>query len=99
MPRVEVVAATYYDDRGIGGSEGVIIYYSNPATGERGNVEAPVDNWHSLAREASGADCYVKYGPNVVNVPPDEDSNEIFGDHDIAVHIKLPQPEELELLP
>ncbi len=97
MPRVRVVAATYYDDRGVGGTEGVSIYHSRSGRTPRASVEAPVDDWHALARLASDGSCFVKYGPSIVDYPADEDPDEIFGDHHIAVHVRLANPLYMEL--
>ena len=89
LPRVSVVAATYYDDRDIGGSEGVILYHRCTGRTPRASVEAPVDYRYAPARLASDASCFVKYGSSIVDYPADEDPDEIFGDHDIAVHVRL----------
>ena len=97
MPRVEVVCATCFDDRGVGGSEGVSIYYRHPSQGQRARVDAPVDSWHVLARRASGGECYAKFGPSIVNAPPGEHPSEAFEDHTIAVHVRLAEPLEMDL--
>lgn len=97
MPTVAVVAATYFDDRGIGGLEGVSIYYRHPSQGQRAMVEVPVDNWHVLARRASNGECYAKFGPSIVNAPQDEHPSEVFGDHVVAVHVRLAEPLDLDI--
>ena len=45
---VHVVAATYYDFRKIGGSEGVTLYCRHPNSGEFRYGYAPAENWRSL---------------------------------------------------
>jgi hypothetical protein len=97
LPRVRVVAATYYDDRGVGGSEDVTIYHRRTGRTQRASVQAPVDDWHALARLASDGGCFVKYGPSIEDYPADEDPDEIFGDHDIAVHVRLANPVYMEV--
>ncbi len=97
MPTVKVVAATYFDDRAKEGSEGVSIYYLHPSQGQRRRVEVPVDNWHVLARRASNGECYAKFGPSIVNAPQDAHPSEVFGDHVIAVHVRLAEPLDLEI--
>ena len=97
MPRVAVVSATYFDDRGVGGSEGVSLYYRHLSQEQRARVDVPVDSWHVLARRASGGECYAKFGPSIVNAPPGEHPSEVFGDHAIAVHVRLAEPLEMDL--
>ena len=56
-----------------------------------------MDDWHAPARLASDGGCFVKYGPLTVDYPAGEDPDEIFGDHDIAVHVRLANPVYMEL--
>ena len=76
---VEILAATYYDYRHIGGSSGVTLYCRGPDTGEirYGNVSA-AQVLYSLAREAPKA-----YSEATVNAPPGGTA---------SVHIKFQEP-------
>lgn len=49
---VSVVAATYHDDRIIGGLEGVTVEFHDPAIGASFMAEADVATWYSLAQAA-----------------------------------------------
>lgn len=91
------MALTYYDDRGIGGSEGVTIYHRRLGQSGREGVEASMEDWYALAHSTSDGGCYVKYGPSLVDYPADDAPEEIFGDHDIAVHVRLIEPVYIEL--
>jgi hypothetical protein len=97
LARVRVVAITYYDDRGIGGSEGVTIYHRRPGRARRESMQARMEDWYALAHSVSDGGCYVKYGPLLIDYPASESPNKIFGDHDIAVHIELLAPLYFEL--
>jgi hypothetical protein len=76
---VEILAATYYDYRHIGGSSGVTLYCRNPDTGEirYGNVSA-AQVLYSLAREAPRA-----FSEAAVNPPPGGTT---------SMHVQLREP-------
>lgn len=77
---VEILAATYYDYRHIGGSFGVTLYCRERDTAaiRCGNASAAMEVLHWLAREAPRA-----FSGATVNLPPDDTT---------SVHVRFQEP-------